>query len=122
MIVVHLPLPPSVNRLWRSVGRRVIKSPEYRAWINQAGYALNQQHPGSIKGRVELTYAVGKTRRDLGNLEKAATDLLVNHGVIEDDGPNIVRRIVSELDPSVGEGVRVTIRPYVSSPEQAVWG
>lgn len=110
MISLDLPLPTSTNRLHKWAGKRVVSSPEYEAWIEEAGYRLNGQHPKPIKGPVELEYQVGKSRRDLGNIEKAATDLLVRHGIIEGDGPGIVRKISLALDASV-EGVRVTITP-----------
>lgn len=38
-IAVDLPLPPSVNRIWRATRagkHKVSRSPQYRAWINQA--------------------------------------------------------------------------------------
>lgn len=125
MISIQLPLPPSTNRLWRRAGARIIKSKEYSAWITEAGWRLKEQRPGSIRGPVELSYRmsyrIGKTRRDLGNLEKAATDLLVLHGVIEDDGPSIVRRINLALDASV-DGCVVTVRPHAEKRASAIVG
>jgi len=45
----------------------------------------------------------------VGNLEKAATDLLVEHGIIEADDNSVVREI--RLKWSDIEGMRVTITP-----------
>ena len=52
---------------------------------------------------------------------KPVTDLLVLHGVIEDDGPSIVRRINLSLDESI-QGVRVTVSPFIADAREAVWG
>lgn len=121
MIVINLPLPPSTNRLWRSIGRRVIKSAEYRHWIEEAGWRLKEQRPGSIKGPVELSLLVGKSRLDLSNALKAVEDLLVTHEVIEGDGQAIVRRINLALDESV-DGCRVMIVSFYSRAESRVVG
>lgn len=114
MISLELPMPVSTNRLWRSVGRRVIKSEAYRIWIEDAGWRLRQQRPGSIKGPVELSLTIGKTRSDLSNGLKSVEDLLVTHGIIEGDGPAIVRKINLALDESV-KGCRVTVKPFCVS-------
>lgn len=107
---IDLPMPPSTNRLWRSIGPRVIKSAEYRKWITDAGWQLKAQRPCRVKGPVELGVVVGKSRGDLSNRVKALEDLLVLHEVIEGDGPGIVRRINLSLDESV-VGCRVTVKP-----------
>ena len=66
------------------------------------------QKPQPIKGPVSIAYQVeDKGRADLGNLEKAITDLLVSHHMIEGDGREIVRRIAMEWADV--EGVRVTV-------------
>lgn len=121
MVSLDLPLPPSTNRLYRRAGSRIIKSAEYRAWIHEAGLFLVRQHPKPIKGRVSIGVTVGQTRKDLDNNAKGLLDLLVLHGVIEDDGPSIVRRINLSLDESI-EGVRVTVSPFVADAREAVWG
>lgn len=89
MIRLTLPMPPSVNLMYRPVrGRGIIKSDRYRKWITAAGWALKEQKPGKIEGDYILwAYCerADKRRRDLGNLEKAMSDLLVTHGVVSDD-------------------------------------
>lgn len=111
MTTILLPMPTSTNRLWRSVGRRVIKSAAYRAWINEAGWRLKEQRPAPVKGPVSLSVTVGKTRSDLSNHMKAIEDLLVLHEIIEGDGPAIVRKINLDLDEAV-TGCVVTIEPF----------
>ncbi|WP_420921577.1 RusA family crossover junction endodeoxyribonuclease [Bradyrhizobium elkanii] len=51
---------------------------------------------------------------DLGNLEKATTDLLVSHQIIQADDHSIVREIQLKWCGEV-EGVRVTIQPTGNS-------
>jgi Holliday junction resolvase RusA-like endonuclease len=121
-ITLNLPMPISTNQLYRIVGKRLIKSAKYRAWINEAGWELKQQKPGSIKGRVKISYVYGKSKIDLDNRKKSLLDLLKEHGVIEDDSPKFVREEgASVIDESI-TGVRVTIAPYVETPADALWG
>lgn len=51
-----------------------------------------------------------RRKRDIGNLEKAPTDLLVEHKVIESDDNTIVRAIALGWSKSV-TGARVQIIP-----------
>jgi Holliday junction resolvase RusA-like endonuclease len=71
-----------------------------------------------VAGRVSLHIEVAepKTKRatDLGNREKAVTDLLVSHGVIQGDDQRYVRQITLEWDPI--DGVRVHICPWEEKP------
>src|SRR5262245_52562479 len=89
MISLSLPLPPSVNRLWRTGCRRIFRSKTYEAWRKAAGWELAIQRPGSITGPVKITVAAGRPdrrKRDLDNIAtKAVLDLLTLHGVIDDD-------------------------------------
>lgn len=87
--VFLLPFPPSVNALYANipnVGR--IKTHAYKQWQKEAGLRLNLQRPKKVSGRVRLSIRAvppDKRKRDLGNLEKAIADLLVDMGVIDDD-------------------------------------
>ena len=110
--VIELPIPPSLNHLFAGQKRRY-RSPEYEAWITEAGYLLNRQKPAKCLGRVSLVFEVEepktKRRQDLSNrCLKAAEDLLVSHGIIEGDDQRFVRKITLEWSPSV-TGIRVTI-------------
>lgn len=108
-----LPMPPSSNSLWansKSGGR--FRTQKYEDWIHEAGWELKRQRPSKVAGPVQLLYefqeATDRRKRDLGNLEKATTDLLVSHGIIEADDNTIVRGIRLKWDAEV-EGVRVTV-------------
>ena len=112
MTVLTLPFPISVNAMFADGKTRRFKSQRYADWIAEAGYALKSQRPKSVPGPVTLLYEVqeGKDarRRDLGNLEKGVTDLLVDHGVIEADHDRIVREIRLIWNKDV-VGVRVSV-------------
>jgi transposase len=112
MPIIDLPLPPSVNRLWRSNRGRVHRSAPYAAWLKEAGWTLAQQRPKAIPGCVSIVIAAGKPdkrRRDLDNIAgKAVLDLLTKHGVIEDDSKVIA--LSGRWDDTVAPGrLRVEI-------------
>lgn len=86
-VTLSLPMPPSVNSLYANApGRGRVKTRNYTKWREAAGWLLVAQRPGRIKGRYSLDIAVpARTRGDISNLIKATEDLLVLHGVTDDD-------------------------------------
>lgn len=110
MIVLTLPFPPPSNNLFfnrRGGGRAPTE--RYASWQNAAGWDLKSQKPGKIAGpyEIELTFErKDKRKRDIGNLEKACSDLLVKHGVIEDD--HLAQKITLQWGDV--KGCRVVIR------------
>lgn len=109
MIEFNLPLPPSANRLWRSNRGRVHRSPEYLAWLEAAGWLLLSQKPGGVSGNYKISINAvrpDKRRRDLGNLEKPISDLLVKHGVVDDDS---LCEMICARWVTTGEGVTVRV-------------
>lgn len=87
-ITLSLPYPTSANKLWRAVKGRNIKSAEYRLWEAKALVAVAQQRPGRVYGAYIIHIEAIRPdirRRDVANLEKACSDLLVTAGIIEDD-------------------------------------
>jgi Holliday junction resolvase RusA-like endonuclease len=97
------------------------KSKRYLEWITEAGWELKSQRVIPTRGPVKLTYelynhARGLSKWDYANREKAVTDLLVEHGIIEADHRLIVKELTAKgTDDPVG--VRVTIEPWV----EAAW-
>jgi Holliday junction resolvase RusA-like endonuclease len=114
MPTIDLPLPPSVNRLWRSNRGRVHRSAPYAAWLKEAGWELLQQRPKAVPGCVSIAISAGKPdkrRRDLDNIAgKAVLDLLTKHQVIEDDSK--VLELSGRWDDSVApRRLQVEITP-----------
>jgi Holliday junction resolvase RusA-like endonuclease len=118
--VITLPFPISVNAMFADGKTRRHKSQRYADWLAEASYALKSQRPQTVLGPVTLLYEVqeGKDnrRRDIGNLEKGCTDLLVYYGIIEADHDLIVREIRMIWNKDV-QGVRVTIQSVNRVPE-----
>jgi Holliday junction resolvase RusA-like endonuclease len=115
MIVLDLPMPPSVNRIWRAnkAGpQRVSKSPEYRQWLAHADKVAmtTGQFRGlkMITGPFEATIVLHRQRGDLDNRHKGLLDWLQSRGVIADD--KYCERLVLEWGEAP-TGCRVTITP-----------
>jgi Holliday junction resolvase RusA-like endonuclease len=112
MIELQLPFPPSTNNLFlnREHGRAPTR--DYKLWQTEAGWKLNGQKQKPINGPVAVfcTFQEGR-KADLDNLSKAVLDLLVEHQLIEGDGPSIVKSISLAFSEQV-KGVRVRVTPF----------
>jgi len=88
-VTFRVPLPPSVNALYRNVpGRGRAKSPKYSAWIKSAGWEVISQRPAKLSGLYSVKYSLCRPdnrRRDAENYIKALSDLLVRLQIVEDD-------------------------------------
>ena len=81
-------LPPSVNHLYGKSRKYVYISTKARAWQRHAGAELNIQKPGRVVGTYSMTIELSRPdnrRRDASNYVKTLEDLLVRHGVVDDD-------------------------------------
>jgi Holliday junction resolvase RusA-like endonuclease len=82
----------------------------YRDWQTEAGWMLKSQHPRRISGNYRLHVEVARPdnrRRDLDNIGfKAVCDLLVKHGVLQDDS---LAMEISAKWIKDGDGITVTI-------------
>lgn len=98
MIQFTIPMPPPLSACFRNAsGPGRVKTPRYERWKRDAGWIVRAQRPGSIHGPVRVTYLIGrpdKRKRDLGNLDKALSDLLVHLRVIDDDSKIVDLRLV----------------------------
>jgi Holliday junction resolvase RusA-like endonuclease len=82
-LVVRMPCPPSVNNLYRTAGRRRVRTAEYDAWWEEAGRLggwrrLTEDARNRLAWEVRLQVwlpARVAARRDPDNLLKAALDL-----------------------------------------------
>ena len=111
MIRIELPFPPSVNNLYFNGKRGRYRTPSYKSWFALASLNVKDSHRQGI-GPYSLAIALkrpDKRRRDLGNLEKAVSDLLVEHGVIKDD--SLCERITLQWDAGIQAECVVIVIP-----------
>lgn len=89
MILTLPSLPPPLSACFKNVRRNGrAATPRYTAWVSEAMQAVRSQNVAPVDGSVVAVYQFRRPdlrRRDLGNLEKAVSDLLVKAGLIEDD-------------------------------------
>lgn len=110
MITIRLPVPPSVNQLYRNVkGRGRVKTEAYRNWIFEAcQWQHGQKAYDGLAGRYRLSITVpAKARADLGNLEKAISDFLQSRLFIKND--RMADEINLKRDPDLDGYCLVTI-------------
>jgi Holliday junction resolvase RusA-like endonuclease len=111
-ISVNLPIPPSVNRLWRSGRRRVFRSKAYLDWIRAADLTVmaRRQFPKlKISGPFEAHIVFAAARGDVDNRVKGVLDWAESREIIRNDSD--CRRLVVER----GEaelGCRLTLREW----------
>ena len=86
-IHLTLPVPPSVNALFKNVNKiGRAKTAAYRAWIAEATLNLRLQARTRIEGQYMIDFLMPwPSRADLLNLDKAIPDLLQAEGVITND-------------------------------------
>lgn len=112
-IVLHLPMPPSTNNLFCNVGHGRIRSREYNAWCNEAGWMIREKWQGAIHGPVKISIQLEDKhpRADADNRIKAVLDLLTPHkhglGIIDGDHSKVLRKVSAEW--SDVQGAVVTI-------------
>lgn len=113
-MTITLPWPPSVNRYWRHVGRRVLISRsgrEYRRAVCGLLAGTGGPRKPPADGRIALAmdaFPPDRRRRDLDNLPKAVLDSLAHVGVYEDDS-QIDLLIVRRRDVVRGGAVDVEV-------------
>lgn len=114
MTTVQLPYPPTANNIFGNGKRGRYRTKAYDAWIAEAMAAVRQQNPAPHHGPYLLTIIArrpDRRRRDIANLEKPLSDLLVKAGVVRDDcDAQAIHLAWSPLPP--GEApVTITITP-----------
>ncbi len=86
IIITSTFFPISVNAMYANVaGKGRVKSVRYRAWRAAAGWDCKRK--GSVHGPYDLTIVLSdnKRRGDASNFVKGLEDLLVEHGIVDDD-------------------------------------
>lgn len=88
-LTLRLPWPPSLNRIWRAVGGRVILSNAAREWKIAAANALPTGRVDPLRGRLvvwlHLCPPAGSCKYDIANREKLLCDTLTEQRVWLDD-------------------------------------
>lgn len=112
MLTLTLPsLPPPLSACFKNVRRNGRAATErYTAWAIEALRALQDQRAVGVAGPISVVYQFrrpDRRRRDLGNLEKAVSDLLVKARLIEDDSLIVDLRMMWGGDAPV----TITISP-----------
>ena len=111
-MILELPLPPSVNRIWQMAsGMGVYRTKEYIAWRKECDglCMLYRWHKTPIVGRFIVEIVLNEkqpNRGDCDNRIKAILDFLHSTGITEDD------RYCQKVSAEWGEapaGCRVTI-------------
>lgn len=111
MITIVLPVPPSTNNLFATVGRKRIKSQRYRDWEIEADDWFRQQPCEKLAGAYTVEIALPEMMRgDIDNRIKPLIDFLTpprkvggsGKGVIPDD--KHLWRVSVERNPNVPPG------------------
>ena len=98
-MILTLPYPPSLNRMYRAISGRSILSKPGREYYERAVWDIKAQLPRGwrpITARVRVTVKAtppDRRRRDLDNLWKPILDALTKAGVWGDDSQVIDERI-----------------------------
>lgn len=106
MILLRLPIPPSVNSLYfnrkSGIGRGRIPTPAYRKWLAEADKWFLMQKRGlkKVEGPCSVEIRIPPGRYDAGNMTKAPQDFLVSRELTDDDKfhVKVSVEIVAELD------------------------
>ena len=116
-LTICLPLPPSVNHIWRHARGRTFLSKNYQQWIQRAQVALMCQFckpckwHGPLEVYIEARRGKGwdQRKRDLDNMAKPVLDFLVREGLIPADDHTVIQRVVIELGPGTSPEAEVVV-------------
>lgn len=85
---IQMPIPPSVNSLWRISGRRMYRSKKYMEWIADCTAHIKYIKQPMIDYPFDIEIVVGrpsKRRMDIDNRAKAVMDILEHLSIFKDD-------------------------------------
>lgn len=115
-MMLHLPFPPSGNKVWRHVGQRVLLSREAKAYIDTVKRCVlaSGLEGLPVTGKIAIEIAATKPdrqRRDLDNLLKITLDCCTKAGVWCDDSQihELFIYWTDRIDPC--GGLLLTINP-----------
>lgn len=116
---LRLPNPISTNRLYRSVGHRVLISREGRAYREAVGVILARLRPKPLTGPLAVEIDIHPPNRrayDLDNRLKSLLDALQHGGAFLDDS-QIVRLSARKCPPVPGGMAIVRIEETDGCPD-----
>jgi len=119
VIRLELPLAPSANAIFRAGRGRVYKTNIYKQWLEECSWMIKTQTKESVPRDYILQVVAkrpDKRRRDLDNLLKATSDLLVRTRIVSDD--NFCRAIVAEW---VDFGPPMVVKIYPLEQQETEW-
>ena len=113
IVIETVHVAPSVNALFGtnwSTKKRFATKP-YEDWQKAAGWDFNGK--GHIAGEYRLVVTIDKravgVRSDLSNRIKAIEDLLVKHGIVDDD--HLCVHLAALWQPLPNRGMRIEVIP-----------
>lgn len=108
-MILHLPLPPSVNEAYgnnsRGKGRGRFKTKVYRQWLKDADAYLLSQKRGlvPVHGPAMVVIKLPMSMRgDVSNRIKISEDFLVSRGLTSDDSKNVFVGAIRSADVERG--------------------
>ncbi len=105
-MILELPWPPSVNRMYRTYQGRMLISREGREYRQRTKLIMLEQHPyhETLRGRLRVTMRASppdRRKRDLDNLGKCLLDVLGSKcGAIYEDDSQIDDLRFIRLEPT----------------------
>lgn len=129
---VVVPIPTSVNAVWRANWDHFYQSPIYKAWQQVAGEMLVEQIPEDVAGFLPLAgplkfeaiihpgptgAKVWRSNRDCDNVLKGAQDLFTKRGIILADDSETVEKVSAELGAvcAWGAHARIIVSPFLET-------
>ena len=112
---LNLPWPPSLNRMYRPAGNRIIKSREARAYTDAVWLEVKTNRVQPIAGNVEAIYIFhppDRRIRDFDNLYKCLNDSVQKSGWISNDS-KIRASMTSIREPVKGGKVIFGLRKFL---------
>ena len=111
--VFEMPVPPSLNNIYKNAGRIRVKTRGYIAWKASAVVAVERQHIEPFTCPVVVDISVPERRGDIDNRAKPVLDVMTAAGVITDDSNKWVREVrVRWIDKS-NTAARISVKEAV---------
>lgn len=114
MIDLNIPAPVSANNRLYPENRRLVLTPAYRKWLDQAISEIKAQYgnAAAIDSEVLIIATItppDRRVRDIDNELKAANDALVKAGVLVDDSLIKCQCAYKEKPSKANAGIKVSI-------------